>query len=206
MSSTHRRRWTGPRCIWFGVSAPIVFCLAMLMFGALTPGYSHRDQALSELGMRTAPYALAWNIFGFGVLGVQLALFAAGFFAATRARLAAALITLTAVGFIGAGAIPADPAFEPSAQTSLHIGMASLSYFPFIIAALLFGFTHIRAPGWRSAAVLSLGLAGLAVASFLLPRSVPAGLAQRVGFLIYFAWLAAMTVASRGQPALQTPK
>ena len=36
--------------------------------------------------------------------------------------------------------------------------------------------------------------------------TVPAGLAQRVGFLIYFAWLAAMTVASRGQPALQTPK
>ncbi len=175
--------------IWFGLTAPLVFIVAMVLFAASTPGYSNWDNALSELGMRTAPHATAWNVLGFGLLGMQLIGVAVGFFAHTRAKVTSILMALTGVGFIGAGTIPAEPKFAPSMQTNLHFALAALSYFPFILAALIYGTAHVRAPEWREFALASLLFAGLALATFFLPRTLPAGLVQRLGFLIYFAWL-----------------
>lgn len=177
------------KLIYFGFTGPVLFIAAMAMFSALTPGYGNLHNALSELGVRTAPHAAAWNVLGFGLLGVQLIGFAIGFLALTRARVTSALIALTGAGFIGAGLISAEPGFAPSTQTSLHFTLAALSYFPFIVAALVFGLVGVRKAEWRGLAIASLITAALALATFLLPRTLPAGLVQRMGFLIYFAWL-----------------
>jgi hypothetical membrane protein len=179
------------KLIWLGVSAPIVFITMAALASAVTPGYSNLDNALSELGMRTAPHAAAWNVLGFGLLGAQIVGFAAAFFAHTRARIVSLLLALTGVGFIGAGLVAAEPGFAPAAQTSVHLTMAALSYFPFIVAALIFGLTRLSNVEWRGLAVISLVAASLALATFVLPRTLPAGLVQRLGFAIYFAWLIA---------------
>lgn len=177
------------KLIWLGVSAPIAFVAVATLASTLTPGYSNLNNALSELGMRTALHATAWNVLGFGLLGAQIIGFAVAFFAQTRARVVSLLLGLTGIGFLGAGMIPAEPGFAPTAQTSLHMAMAALSYFPFILATLIFGLTHLSRPAWRRLAVISLIAAGLAVATFVLPRTLPAGLVQRLGFAIYFGWL-----------------
>ncbi len=44
-----------------GMSAPPLFVVAILFFAAVRPDYNHLTRAVSELGGRGAPNALAWN-------------------------------------------------------------------------------------------------------------------------------------------------
>ena len=68
-----------------GIAASILFVTALILIAAVTPGYSHLTNAVSELGMSNAPYALLWNLLGFGVVGVLIVLFAWGLYLELRA-------------------------------------------------------------------------------------------------------------------------
>src|SRR3989304_1137074 len=68
----------------------IRFLVALLAFAAARTDYSHLTKAVSELGAIGAPHALAWNILGFGAVGVLVVIFAWGLWRQKNAPLAAA--------------------------------------------------------------------------------------------------------------------
>ena len=95
-----------------GVAAVVVFWTSLFVFAAWYPGYSHYTKAISELGAFGAPHALAWNLTGFILPGVLLAVSGAGLAEAVdeSARRTALfwLLLMSGLGFAGTGIIQAE--------------------------------------------------------------------------------------------------
>lgn len=188
-----------------GVVAPIVFILALVVFSLFTPNYSNLTNAVSELGTMGAPYALAWNIFGFTLVGLLIIAFAWGLHLDLRpgpgASIVPILIGISGIGFAALGLFPAEAGFEPSARTSLHFTMVSLNFLPFILVTFIFAARLKTNDYWKNWTVFSIVMGIIAIASFFIPKSIPAGLSQRLGMGAYFLWLFVIGLAFLRKPA-----
>lgn len=184
-----------------GLAAPVIFVSAIVVFAALRPDYSHLTNAVSELGVFDAPHALAWNLIGFILVGLLIALFGAGLGRATSASggidSAGLWLIVSGLGFAGAGAFPANmEARFASPWTILHLVMSTVCFVTFIVAAFAFGKRFSRLPAWTGMARISSGTAWLAIASMLL-RAMPLmpGVMQRISFGVYLLWVLIMAMA-----------
>lgn len=184
------------------IAAAIVFWPALFVFAAIYPGYSHLHRAVSELGAFGAPHAVAWNIIGFIVPGLLLAVCGGSVALAIDGRrsLLFWLLVISGLGFAGAGVFPAEmrngiPQMQ-SPWTAGHVSMISLSGFLWVIAAFLLASRVRRSARWRRLLPISLALAvaavfglGLNVFGGSIPMLADApGLVQRLAFAVYFGW------------------
>ena len=176
-----------------GVAAAVNFAAALILFSAITPRYDQLTQRVSELGMSNAPQAPLWNLFGFGLVGALILVFALSLYfelKTARAGIMVAVLTgFSGLGYIGLGIFPAAIGFQPSTSTTLHTIMVMISFFSFIAASSVFAFKQRNDPRWKHLAAFSgvMGAAGLL--SFALPRSIPLGVSQRIGLAANFLWL-----------------
>lgn len=175
--------------------APVWFLVALLAFGAVRPDYSHLTKAVSELGVFGAPNALAWNVVGFGAVGVLIVVFAWGLWRQTGMRLAAVLVAICGIGFAAAG-IPADMSDMHAGTTRLHILASLVSFAGFAAAIPAVGWAlWKKGRRWFALAAITLGVA--ATASVLMREtSMPPGLAQRISFLASLLWIALIASGS----------
>ncbi len=196
-----------------GWLAGATFVAALLVLGALTPGYEHAHQAVSELGAIGAPYASWWNALGFMLPGALVACFAAALFAPLQrdgvgavARIGLWLLLICGLAFAGNGVFVYDLQ-QPYAQTSkLHVAMLTITLLAFLPATLLLAIGLRGRGGWRALVIFS-PLIALATVLSVIQRMwdfVPAlqghpGYAQRVTLALYFVWLllAAFTALQR---------
>lgn len=190
-----------------GFAALAVFWPALFVFAAVRPDYSHFTQAISELGAIGAPHALAWNLIGFMVPGLLLAVCGAGLAFAIDGRRSALwwLLVLSGLGFAGAGVIPCEMQNgSPKMQSPLtvcHIFMSFVSGIPWLIATLLLVSRIKQNSNWHRRTKTSVMLALLGIAAYplnFLARSLPffdqrPGLAQRIFFASYFGWYLVMS-------------
>lgn len=185
-----------------GVLASVVFWSALFAFAALHPDYTHFHKAISELGAFGAPNAIAWNLIGFIVPGILLAVCGGGIAMQVDGRRTPLywLLIISGLGFSGTGVIPTvmqdgSPVLE-SAWTMGHIVMTFISGFPWIIATVILVLHVKRSTAWRQLTLTCLVLSVFAIASLfvnILSRGLPflaenPGLAQRIAFSFYFAW------------------
>lgn len=186
-----------------GIAAVAVFWVALLAFGAMRPDYSYFTKAVSELGVIGAPNALAWNLVGFIVPGLLLAISAAGLASAVDGRRGALwwLLVMSGLCFAATGAIPGEmrngsPVME-SSWTQAHLLMATLSPIFWAIAAVMMIRRVKRNPDWKAFLPQAVALAVLCVGGFILSILAPAvlpdlaqrpGLSQRLCFAAYFLW------------------
>lgn len=173
-----------------GLLAPIWFLVALLAFAAARSEYSHLTKAVSELGAVGAPHALAWNIVGFGAVGGLIVILAWGVWQEANARLAAVFIAISGIAFAAAGVFPADMSNFDADTTRLHILASLVSLAAFVLAVPVVGRRMWRS-GRRGFAVAAVAF-GVAVVLTLLLREteMPPGLAQRINFMGYLAWIA----------------
>lgn len=190
---SHRRtenRQRNRRAALCGILAPVLFTGAILLFAALRSDYSHLNDAVSELGARGAPNALAWNLVGFVAVGLLIAVLAWGLFRDTGSWSALALAGLSGVSFAATGVFPADMADLAAPSSRMHILMSLICFAAFVLGAFVLGWRLFRRPGWRGTAIASGTLGLLAVLTMpLREMDVPPGLAQRVSFGLYLAWI-----------------
>src|SRR5262245_25741333 len=59
---------------FLGIGAWILFWTASVAFAAFRPSYSHLVNTISELGAVGTPHATAWNVLGFVIPGILLAI------------------------------------------------------------------------------------------------------------------------------------
>ena len=174
----------------FGLAATFVFLAALILFAAAYPGYEHGTKAVSELGATGAPNAFAWNLLGFFLPGVLLALFGLGVGTVANNRRTGLYLALSGVAF-AATAVPADMDDLQSPLSVVHIA-ASLMVFLFWLLGALRLLKH-PLPELRRATVIFLLLAlaagGLRFTPLLLP-----GWGQRLSFLAYFGWVATVSL------------
>jgi hypothetical membrane protein len=183
-----------------GLLAVAWFWSLLAAFGALrSDGYSHLTKAVSELGSQGAPNMAAWNLLGFGVTGLLLAVF--GWRLGREARpdtpFTAACLCASGLAF-AATAIPADMENLRSPGSAAHIGASML-----VFAAWLPGVWGLtgRRRSWRALATVSTAALWASLAAILVRGSglLLPGLGQRLSFAVYFGWVlaAALVVWAR---------
>ncbi len=175
-----------------------------LVFGARVEGYSHAQHPLALLGAAPAPQAGWFNVLAFVFPGLAAAAAAFGLRSALPAarwpaRIGAQLMLLAALAFAAQGLLPLDAAELDGAQNGRHAS----AWMAWLIAAgaggagLASGLRRL-AP-WQGLARVSLAVAVfLPLFALVLPQLVPAGIAQRLAFLLWFGWTicAAMATAA----------
>lgn len=182
-----------------GVIAPIVFSASVMVWGALTPDYSHISQYISELGARGAPFATPMNLLGIVPFGLLICTFAVGHARSTRsfaARwLTSGVLLLCGAGFAVAGLFACDRgcSFSNMSTSAIVHNLSAMN--AFLLAMLAVAASLFQRAGWR---VLLFGLVVLCsmlgafwVMLKLGPTSDTIGLAQRAFLLPFCVWLAA---------------
>ena len=177
--------------------AALLFFAAVAGFGMASPGYSQLVHPVALLGARGEPHALAFDLLGFLAPGLILAWCAYAWRSAAAAdgwmaRIGLQLAMLSAIAFAAQGLLPLDPYNLLAPASRLHALAWTLWWVAFVPGALL---VAAAAPRRR--------LAGLACA-LLLPACalygvalMPAALAQRVAFALWFGWWL-LLAANRG--------
>jgi hypothetical membrane protein len=181
-----------------GMIAPAWFLVALLVFAALRPDYSHLTKAVSELGSVGAPNATAWNLLGFGAVGLLVFVFACGLWSHGGARFAALLLAVSGLAFAAAGLFPADMNDLNSDATRFHILASLISLGAFAAALPALGWTLWK-KGRRGFALVAMALGVAVILSLgLRETSMPPGLAQRINFMAYLVWVGVVAVREWG--------
>jgi hypothetical membrane protein len=189
-----------------GVLIPFWLFFGVLLTALAYPGYSHLDQAMSQLGAQGAPTQgfSAWvnNL----PLGVLFVLFAVGVMRQVRgSRLAlfsAVLIFVHGLASFATGYFACDqgcaPA-QPSFSQQMHNLAGLVMFLSLTLASLLWAFASRRLLGSRGFGLFSLACTVLAVATVvLMAQAVEAGhsfgLYQRINYGISVIWAAGLAL------------
>jgi len=208
LRDTGKPRLTPRQIALAGTASAVLFWTALLAFGSLDPTYSQVTRAVSELGMAGAPHQWAWNVTGFILPGILLAGFGLGM-ARTMdgpASVGAALLCLSGIFFAATGIFPADLQNMKAFATRAHILASLASFLVWLPAPILIAVgakrRAMRALMWVSIAGLICVLSGVIVGREVLAR----GLAQRLNFATYFAWVLAVALIFMRQAEQWRPR
>ena len=187
-----------------GIGAWVLFWVASVVLGAMRPSNSHVVNTISELGVAGTPHAAIWNVFGFIIPGVLLAISGA---AIARAAAEPSLSRMLAVVFLvvsglavaGQGVMPAEMANGvadvTSASTRGHFVSSLVSGASWVVGALLLLRPMKRNPNWRGLHIVSAALLVLTVvAAVTLRGALPDGVAERIGDSFFCAWFVVMSL------------
>lgn len=186
------------RSSWGGIAGPAAFVSAWLIGGAIRPGYSPVDEAISALAAVGAPNRCLMTA-GFVGFGVGVPVYATALRAsvpgpAWKTALGTGLATL------GVAAFP----LGASSRTDLvHGGLATIGYAT-LAATPLLGARPLAVSGHRRAAAASVAI-GLASGLCLAATAVgPAhGLLQRIGLTLGDGWIVATAAWMLGHSAAE---
>ncbi len=140
--------------LWIGIIAPILFAAVFTIDGALTPGYSAYNEAISYLDLGTYGWIQRVNFIVFGVL---LMAFTISYLKHIRPILeglwlyiVTSLFILSDLGWIMAGLFVPNPylASQNSGHALLHQIASIVVFLPFAIALLIQGVKLIMTHGW----------------------------------------------------------
>ncbi|WP_408953144.1 DUF998 domain-containing protein [Lysobacter sp. Hz 25] len=184
--------------------AAALCCLgALLGFGAVLEGYSHRLHPPGLLGADGIAHAAAFNLLGFVVPGLLLAAVAWRLRERLRsggamARIGAWLWCLSALAWAAQGGVSLDPTDLDAQASRLHAAAWMLWWLAFVAGAALLAIGARGLPAWRgliSVEVLSGALVLVAVLGADI-GVLPAPVAQRLALLV---WLIAYVATARGE-------
>lgn len=191
-----------------GLVIPFWLFFGVLFTALAYPGYSHLDQAMSQLGMQGAPTQSfsAWvNNLPLGVLFVFFALGVARRFSTSRLALfSAGLILIHGLASFGTGYFACDqgcaPA-QPSFSQQMHNLAGLLMFLSLTVTSLLWVFLGKRLLVSSAFALFSTVCTLLAVATVvLMAQAVEAGqlfgLYQRINYGISVIWVAGLALMS----------
>lgn len=189
-----------------GPLSAALFAAADRVGASLTPGYSSRSQAVSELIEVGAPYKHVVDplLLGFHGLAIPFAVGLHLSLTDTRNSLKGPAL-LAGAGFAGLILtlfFPCDPGCEPfvSVRGTLHILIAIPMGFAVLFAILAFAQRFGRTPGWQgfrqySLATFAAGIA-LAVITVAFAETDLVGWLERALTLTYLQWYAVVGIAA----------
>jgi hypothetical protein len=193
------------RLTWLGIIGPTGFTVAVVVLSALTPGYSHIYNTISELGEVGAPFERVVSLV-FIVTGVMLTFFGVllhqevkreGFVLSSGVL----LIIYAVADFIGSGVFPVDPGGSVSTETgAIHVSLTVIGELSALAMPFLFLMETEDRKGWERMRKISkwIGVASIPATVFLvytIERNIPGipttpiGLAQRIMVGIFLTWI-----------------
>lgn len=91
-----------------------------MIFGNLNSGFNFKQDFVSKLGAAGEPYAIWWNLIGFGLVGLILIGFGINYGKVLNDKLAGYLLTLFGVGFT-LTSVPIDMINSSTPISKVHI-------------------------------------------------------------------------------------
>ena len=174
--------------------APVLFTLAWLGLGALTPGYSQVAGTISELATIGAPTA--------GAMTTALALLGTGQLAGAvlawrrpRAPSVAGSLVLAGVGTLAVGTLPLPGTGGPGWLSSAHVAAATMAFGGLHLAALSGALSPALSRRLRVAGAASLAVAVPHLVQFvsgLGGSGTAAGYLEKTFTTVLLAWCAAV--------------
>ena len=202
------------RLLGSGLLIPLWLFAGVALTAFRYPGYSHLDQAMSQLGAIGAPthqYSAWVNNFPLGVLFALFALGIARRFPGSRyALFSAALILVHGLASIAAGAFSCDEGCapqQPSVAQQIHNMAGLVMFLSLAMASALWGFLSkklLSSPGFGRFSVLCvvLTLVTVGMMANALGDGHMFGLYQRLNYGVSVLWVAALAwFALRGEVA-----
>lgn len=189
-----------------GIYTPVFFwCLYFIMANA-RPEYSFLYKAVSELGSLDAPHKWTWNILGYILPGIVLAIYSYGLYKNISTPHGS---KLPLIGFVGSflllslsGIFPADMDNRSSTTTVLHLAGAFGSYFFFLIGAFTYPKQMKKSVYWKKAVKPTLLFTFITILFgnwyFVFPHMPAVG--QRFVFFFYLLWIFYTAVLLYKQP------
>jgi hypothetical membrane protein len=182
-----------------GLVAGALFALALAWFAAPLPNYRHADHPPALLGALGYPGATAWNVVGYGLVGMLALLATQALYLALRdaaagrtARVGATLALLAALAFTAQGIFPLDISQAIDVGPSRrHVAAWNLWWIAATSGALLTAFGVRRLQGWRTLLPVGAIAAALIVMALLVGvGDLGNGWLQRIALAAWFGWLA----------------
>jgi hypothetical protein len=182
-----------------GLVAGPLFALALAWFAAPLPNYRHADHPPALLGALGYPGATAWNVVGYGLVGMLALLATQALYLALRdaaagrtARVGATLALLAALAFTAQGIFPLDIGQAIDVGPSRrHVAAWNLWWIAATSGALLTAFGVRRLQGWRTLLPVGAIAAALIVMALLVGvGDLGNGWLQRIALAAWFGWLA----------------
>ena len=190
-----------------GIAAPILFALAVIVFGFLRENYSHMSQPISDLGEIGSPNMAGQNV-SFILTGLLILAFSFGLYRSTgpgkRVKVGSLLVTVIGLGAAGVGAFPNDSSCPSPGCNSLAANghaVAAFMVFPLIpFAILLFARGLGGDTAWRPYRTYSLVTAIVLFALLVLFTAFEStvepwrGAIQRLYLACWLQWIAVMAI------------
>lgn len=188
-----------------GLITPLWLALGVAIAGAMYPGYSHVDQAMSLLGAEGAPTQELSPLINNFPLGVLFLLFGASVllrFSNPWARVSGVLIMLHGLGSFGTGYFACDAGCapeNPSASQNLHNLAGMIMAFSLLLAGALWvwlGRRLLASPifSWFSLLCTLAALGALPLMAGALESGHGFGLYQRINYGASLLWVAALAL------------
>lgn len=171
------------------LAAASLFVAAVAVFGAATPGYVQRLHPVGLLGAHGASDATVFNALAFVAPGLLLACLAWAL--RDRAdgwtsRIGSQLLLISALALAAQGLLPLDPADFDHADSQRHAVAWTAWWLAFAAGCLPIAASG-GMPRWLRLCSLGIGVA-VPVAALLAASWLPAGVAQRLAYALWFAW------------------
>ncbi|HSM04357.1 MAG TPA: DUF998 domain-containing protein [Longimicrobiales bacterium] len=192
------------------LAAPLLRPVVVYGAGALTPGYSHRRDFLSELSAIGAPHQGIVSLFGPGLTGVALCLAVPVLWRSwseSRVALAAtALLAVSGVAYLGIAAAPCDPGCSRAVmgpRMTIHLVSGVVAMGALVAGGFIFGLALIRSRPWLGRLALASGLVGSLTYLYFLGAATTSpvpGLIQRVVQHAGDICIVAVALATLGRP------
>ena len=173
---------------------PFWFLTVYLVMSGRRPEYSHLTKAISELGSLDAPNRWFWNVLGYILPGLAIALLGVGLkreFAPASRHTSIPAFALVASGLFMtmSGVFPGDFENRTSTTMILHTVCSLGSFAAFLVTGFWLPKIFRSHESWRWVAWPSLTLVVASVVAGFLRSGAAPGLGQRLGFAFVFAWV-----------------
>ncbi len=178
------------------VCIPFWFFLVYGSLASIRPEFSHLHKAVSELGSVDAPYRWIWNVGGYIISGLVIALLGIGLVrnlgTAWSTNVACYSLVFSGLMMVLSGVFPGDFENRTSFTMVMHTIGALGTFIAFLICGFMLPRILLQHPHWKTLAWPSLMLVILSIAVGFLRTGNTPGLGQRLGFACFFAWIGLM--------------
>ncbi len=184
--------------------AALLFAGCVIVFGSALEGYSQTLHPIALLGAQGIAHAPVFNLVGFVLPGLLLAFVGWRLREAQSAnapwslRIGAWLVMLSALAFAMQGVLRLDPQDLEAVVSRLHASVWTLWWVAFAAGAILIAIGRWRGsdsplPAWTGVLAATV----LVMLALLGPLVMPAAIAQRAAFTVWFLWWLALARAAR---------
>ena len=178
-----------------GIASAFLLGTTYFVMANMRQEYSFKYKAISELGSLDAPNLWFWNILGYIIPGLLIAMFSIGLYKYSAKNNSSKIpyygLILSGLFMTLSGIFPADMENRKSTTTILHMIGSYGSYISFLFTAFTYPKIWKKNTNWQPLIKPTLICVWLTIVFgswYLFFPNIPS-VGQRIVFLFYFLWI-----------------